>query len=332
MPIPKVYLFVGILSLLVCGNTAHAQLALDKEHLAVATEALDIAHNCDRALGELRLVSDSGRKAATYLLSMAKAYDCQSNTAKALQYYRQYIDKNPGEDSVKKRIAELTDENKNGASTQSSKAKAIYNAVKKGYTHKCISESDFVWGLNGNFYTGGKRTPHKTAIGFTNIYQSPFAKKHIQFEFESKIVYLTGGQKSWFAQALGVPASSVTKVPGTFGIAINVSVAPVIINRHAIALTVGPTLGVNACLMSYVDVTNASNEYSSPIMGTLTYGIKSALYAGRNFYTSLEYSVATRSSYSNELNTSTVTVPFKGNYLCVMVGIRGFGFPTYYRY
>ncbi len=324
----RLFLLTALSFFMLWAGTAQSQVALDNEHIITANKLLEGAYNCDGALGELRLVSDSGRTSSSYLLAMAKAFDCKENNQQAIMYYNRYLAIVPGADSVKRRIAALNDprNDERDVARQQKNANNLYKAVKNGYTHNCISERDFIYGLSYNNYISNGETPFKTAINFFNTYQFPFSKNRALFEFSSSVNYMTGGRKNWFAQVFDVPVSQVISVPGTFSAAIDLSVSAVIINKHALAVTAGPTIGIYASLMPDVNMNDVSNTYSNPILFTPTVGLRVAAYFGKHLYTALAYTIDTRSSFSNDISTGTTVTPFNGNSIGLTAGCRGMGY------
>lgn len=308
-----------------------AQTGLDTKHITDAQTALDAANNCESAINQLRLVSDSGKTTYIYLLTLARANDCRANRELALLYYKKYSAVQPGNDSVQQRIAELTAEKpyKQTVSEQEKKANAIYKSVKHGDYHNAISERDFAWGISFDVLTGGKETPYKQAFTLYNIQMLPFAHNHVQFELHSRIGYMTGGQKDWFAQVLNTTPDNITKVPGTVHASIDVAFNAVVLNKQKLAITVGPMSGLAFYLMPDASVNNASNDYTHPIMFSPTFGLRSSVYIRRHLVLGASYTVFTRYSYSNETQTGTTITPLNGNYLSLSVGIRGFGEPAY---
>jgi hypothetical protein len=209
----------------------------------------------------------------------------------------------------------------NNVDEQTRKAKAIYKSVKKGEGEKAIEgDGDFIWGLNYNFFTGGSGSPYTRAIGMYNIREILFAKRHVQFQFLSHIDYLSGGSNAWFSRVFDAP---VTKVYGTFRAGVGISFAAVVVDKHTVGVSVGPTAGILVGLMPNADVLG-SNGYDFPLLFTPTWGLRTNVYLGQHFFAAVAYTVATKSTFENG---PTIT-PLNDNFLSLSLGIRGFGEPA----
>ena len=215
----KKNILIGIFACL-ASTHVFAQLALDDQNIQKAKRAVDITHTCDDAFRYLRLVTDSGKTKQAYLLTIAKANDCKSNKEQAIYYYNKFLEKNPENDSVKKRVAELNDmKTQQGAVTKQEKqAKEFYKGAKKDFDRPCVNEKDFIWGLGCSIFTGGTDYPYKLSYSFYNLREYPFAKDRLLFGFYSDLAYTTGGQSNWFARVFNTTEADVTKVPGTISI------------------------------------------------------------------------------------------------------------------
>ena len=80
-----------------------------------ARTAID-AGNCDAASRNLNKVPPAARQQSDYLLTMGRAQDCMKNNEQALYYYNKYLAVRTEDDSVKRRVAELTDQKNRTAS------------------------------------------------------------------------------------------------------------------------------------------------------------------------------------------------------------------------
>ena len=81
----------------------------DSASIQFARNSLDVAHNCENALHFLSTVTETGKKDPQYNLLMGRTHDCKMNRAQAAYYYNKYLETNPGDDSIKRRAAELKD-------------------------------------------------------------------------------------------------------------------------------------------------------------------------------------------------------------------------------
>ncbi len=312
--------------------SAKGQLALDNQNIAQANNALGANHNCDNALMYLRMVSDSGKLKADYLLAIGKANDCKENGPQAIYYFTKYLELNPGDDTIKKRVAELKDQNnqKKEVTTEEKQANAIYKNAQKGknsHGRGGIYEKDFVWGFSGDQFTGGTNSPYKEEISLYNNYMFPMAKNRMLFECSVHIGVMAGGQKEWFARVFDCPIGNVKKVPGAMEGGFEISFSGVIINKHDFAWTAGPITGISLYTMPSIDVDSISNTYSSPVMISPIIGLSSEILLGKHVFMSLQYNYFLKSSFSNELNHETTVTPVNGNSLRFSIGLRGFGFP-----
>ena len=324
-----------LIILIACATCSHAigQLALDKQNILKAVKAVDVTHNCGQALMYLKLVSDSGKTSPEYLLTAARANDCSANNDQAIYYYGKFLEKNPGNDSVKKRISELKDPKSGKVAAEERNAKEFYKDVKSGRHQPCINENDFVWGLAADIFTGGASAPYKQAYSFFNLRQYPFAKKHLLFNFSAGIGYMTSGNKSWYGHVFDTTANDVSKVPGTIQVNIELSLDAVVINKHKFAISAGPLAGVTSFLMPDIYRTSeGTNEYTHPIMFSPVSGLRATLYVGKHFYSSIAYVIAFKSTYSNDLSSGTTVTGLSDNSLRISIGLRGYGEPNYYYY
>jgi hypothetical protein len=318
-----------IVMLVLYANESNGQTTLDKSHINKAKVALNEAQNCDAAIAALRMVSDVGKKSADYLLEQAKANDCKSKNAEAILYYNKYLEQNPGNDSVKLRVAVLTDQQSKGGAVrvQEENAKKHYKDAKSGFGRKCVSENDFTSGLGFQQFTGGKNNPYSWAINFVNTREYLFAQNKMMFDLLMDFGFLAKGQKSWFANALGTTPDDITKVRGSIQYDLQLGLHGIVINNQKNALAIGGYVGFNVYLMNDVDAVLAQTSYSNSVMFSPIMGVRSTYYIGQHFCVFAYYNYFMKSSYTNEDTYFKTVTPINGNSLNIGIGMRGFGQP-----
>ena len=315
------------LSFLCVAGYASAQTATDVQNIQKAKAAVDGPHRCEEALSYLRLITDSGRSTTDFLLTNAKAYDCKSNKEQAIFYYGKYLEQVPGNDSVKKRVAELKNDQAKAQNAKTNKQEVLVNRTYKQSRDggPCIDDNDFAWGFSCDMYTGGKSSPFKEAVNFFNVRQVPFAKNHLIFEFTTDLGIALGGRKDWFAHAFNTTTSDVTKVPGSVKIGIDADLCVVIINKHKFGLSAGPLIGISAGLMPDVYMDATSNDYSNPILFAPVTGVRTGFFVSRHFYFTASYLVFLKSSFSNDVQQGTTRTNLNCNSLTIGAGFRILG-------
>ncbi|PQJ11789.1 hypothetical protein CJD36_008315 [Flavipsychrobacter stenotrophus] len=113
---------------MMAASTLYAQT--DKEELEHARNAINVTKSCDDAMRFLSNVSAEGKTTAAYFMCMANAQDCKANNEQALYYYNKYLELQPKNDSIRKRVAELSD-----SKTQQARAANEERVAKEVYAN-----------------------------------------------------------------------------------------------------------------------------------------------------------------------------------------------------
>ena len=329
--------FFGFLTTIACCITVQlsAQTNSDQQNIQKAQNAISgTNHNCNDALMYLRLVSDSGKTVQDYLLTMANANDCKMNNEQAIFYYEKYLKINGGNDSVKKRIAELKDMQSNAGLVrqQEKKIKELYKGVKKGWYESCLEDEDFSWGFSTNLYSP-KNYPYATAVNFFNYRDYAFAKHRMMFSINSTAGYMIGGQKSWWTKVHNTTEDDIISIPGTVQVGLEIAFSAILINKQKYAITLGPNAGFSAMFMNGTKLKSIHNETSSFFLASPVYGLTSNFYLGKHLYAFMGYSIFTKKTFTNsEAKLGETKTVVDGNSLRFGIGMRGFGEPVMRRY
>ena len=289
--------------------TAHAQT--DNEYILQAKNTIQTTKNCDAVLGLLNKVSAAGKMSADYLLYMGKAHDCKSNDEQTLYYYNKYLGLQPADDSVRKRVAELTDK-KNQEARVANEINAVresyQNSSRKRYKKKKnngnklnINDNFWLWGLSMDRSLGGVNAPYK--VGVSGNYSGNYSiiHNHVILGYTFNGSYLFSPNKDWFSRVFGIPVSAVSGVNNGYSVSIVFAPAAVIINRHKFSLTVGPEIGGGFVYTPEVSETYGSGAaFDDGGDFGLSYGIRSnfGLWKSVAFYA--EYVTFSGKSVSTE--------------------------------
>src|ERR1039458_9756250 len=178
----------------------------DAENLDHAREALSVVHNCDDAIRFLSLVSIDTRSSADYLLCMARAQDCKTNNEQALYYYNKYLGVKPSDDSVKKRVAELSDlkNHKDKVDNEERTVSVTYRAAsghRKRHKGLNLNDNFNSIGMSGGLGTGGADAPFKSAISLNIIDGIPIIHDKVLLEFDGHSSFLLAPDNTWFSNA-----------------------------------------------------------------------------------------------------------------------------------
>jgi hypothetical protein len=310
---------------LIAGNVASAQQ--DAENLVKARNAVDVSHKCDEATRYLNLVSPAYRQTPEYILCMGKTQDCMQNNEQALYYYNKYLTLNPANDTVKRRVAELTDQKNHAGRTSNNgeqKAKEIYQTTSKNRKRrrKNLDDNYYSSGIGLGTALGGDKSPYKNSLDLQ--VSNGFMMIHDQavLDINSSTSILLSPNEPWFAKAAQAPAGSISNFDagGGFSEVITVGFSPVLINKKDVALTAGVMGGVDFYLLE-----NAGFDYYNTVISnkvTLCYGIKSNLYLGSHvmFFLDFLLNAANTADVSNGL--SSYTVPTSFNMMNIGVAVK----------
>lgn len=301
---------------------AHAQT--DAANLDLARKALDVEHKCDDALKYLNLVSPDSRLSADYILNMAKVQDCKQNSEQALYYYNKYLKLNAGNDSVTRRVAELTDQkNKKNrtlpAATGGSgadEAKAVYQTASKNKKRRrlCLTDNYSGSGMGYAMGLGGDKSPYKSALDFSGFYGFMAFHNKGLIDVNTSLGFLLSPNKTWFGNALQVPADNVGSVGGGFYVGLNLGLQAILLNEKSLALSAGPIIGFN--LTSFPQL-NSTGDIATNFHAI--YGLRSNLYLGENamFYLQLRFAGSSTASVSGYMGNYEVPT----NYNSIGLGI-----------
>jgi hypothetical protein len=304
----------------------------DDDQILHAKNALDVVHNCDDAMRFLNLVSTEGKQKPAYYLELAKANDCKSNFSQAIYYYNKFLEFQPASDSVKKRVAELSDEKAQKAKVaeESRLAREMYQSGSTGHKGNSSGHKDkkkrptlydnyYSLGIGYGFATGGDNAPYKNAFEISASDGFPVANNKLLLEFMFNSDFLINQNNTWFGNAFNIPASQVGSMGLCYSDNIVFGLLPVFINNKKLALAAGPMVGGNFLFLP----TDASNDYSfsASDIFSIYYGIKANLFLGNTAVIYLQYAQLGS-------KTATATLPYGGentlnsNYGQIMLGIR----------
>ena len=284
----------------------------DGENIRLAQNALDVSHICDNALNFLKMVSDSGKNSASYNLCMGRTQDCKLNTEQAIYYYSKYLDAVPSNDSVKKRIAELKD-NETQRRYKPNEERIARIAAEgppkhRRHRHNAISE-DYA-SLGAGYIVGlGTNAPYKSGvnIGFTGGYPIMHSKAVIETSVDGQ--FMLSPNTTWFANAFSVSPSDVSNVDmGCYGM-FHVGFYPVLINEKKQALTAGAFVGFSVLDLGSPAVNN-DDSYTNAITYSLNYGVKVSYFLGHSFICFLQLNLNTLNSISTTQSTTYINTEY----------------------
>ncbi|MFI5196524.1 MAG: hypothetical protein ACHQD8_05495 [Chitinophagales bacterium] len=319
-------LFALLLAIIVpIAFTAHAQT--DNEQIMHAKNAIQVTNNCDEALRYLDKVSINGKMTADYFLYMAKANDCKSNNEQAIYYYKKYLEFQPASDSIKKRVAELSDQKTRQARVANEErvAKASYQTVSKNKKkkHMSIDDNFMLLGVSYDIGLGGENAPYKKEISINYSGNFPIIHNHVTLGYTLNSGFLFSPNKKWFGSVFDMPDSEVSGVG--LGFAERLSFVPmaVIINRHKLSLTAGPEIGVG--FFYTPEVTNSYGGAASFNDGGdfgISYGLRTNLLVGDNVAFFIEYTTFSIKSVSSDYAGITQSTPVSHDMFQIGIGYR----------
>jgi hypothetical protein len=311
-----------------------ASAQTDAENILSAKNATDVTHNCYDAMRFLDKVSAEGKKKEDYLLTEAKAHDCKTNKETAIYYYKKYLELQPANDSVKKRVAELSDQVAQQAKV--AKQEVIINETyqyekkhssrRRKYDHSKkhlnIYDNYMTIGISGDVALGGANAPYKHGITADYTGGYPIIHKHVILGYSLTSGAQFGPNLPWFGNVFSMPASQVQGVG--MGLVEGLSFIPmsVIVNNRRLSLSVGPKIGFNFYYTPEpsVSIGGAASFNDGSDVG-LAYGLRANLFIG-DFGLFGEYSTFSIKSATAELNGVTYSTPVNRSVLRFGVAYR----------
>jgi hypothetical protein len=302
-------------------GSVNVKAQVDDDNIQKAKNALGISHSCDDALHFLAMVSADGRQKPDYYLEMGQANDCKTNTAQAIYYYNKYLEYQPANDSIKKRVAELTDKKTQDAKVadESRIAKNLYQGATKNKKKNRLnlSENYYSIGIGYGLATGGTDAPYKSSFELNSDYGFPVAKNKLLLEWSFNLDFLTNPSTDWFARAFQIPSSEVSGIGSSINYNISVGVMPVLLNKKDISLAAGPLLGIGISLLPDMgDYTFSSNNIFS-----FYYGLRGDLILGEYTIVYLQYAHSGTNTVTAELPIG-VTNSITNNQGMLTFGVR----------
>jgi hypothetical protein len=298
------------------------------------TDSLDILHaknaialsNCDNALNYLQMVSPDGKMTQNYFLYMAKANDCKQNNEQAIYYYKRYLEFDAGNDSVKLRVAELSDQKSQQAKAANEQrlANASYHSVSKNKRHKKkhlnIDDSYNTFGIAYDFALGGNNAPYKHGISFNWTGNYPVAHNKIILGYILNSDLLFSPNNNWFANVYELTPDQISGVDIGYNYHISFHAQVVLVNKTKMSLTAGPFIGVG---MTYIP--DPSFSYGGAVTSEdgvdygLCYGLRANLHIGEVFTVFGEYAHITPTSYHTDYGGNTFS--YEDNRDLLRIGI-----------
>jgi hypothetical protein len=295
-----------ITGLCMTGSNLYAQT--DDDNIQQARATLDAQHNCDGALRYLSLVSADGHTKAAYNLQMGRANDCKTNIAQAIYYYNKFLEFQPANDSVKRRVAELSDDKAQQARVANEERIArgmneehtphSSHTKKSKKKHYCLEDNYYSFGIGYGMALGGDNAPYKSAFEVNGDYGFALAKNKLLLECSFNADFLTNPSIDWFARACELSSSQVSGLASGFDYNIHFALMPVVVNKKNIALAVGPLAGIG--FISISDMGDYSFETGNA--ACLYYGARANLFLGQYAIIYLQYG-------QMGANTATVDLP-----------------------
>ena len=303
--------------------TSNAQT--DDEEIAHAKGALSVTGSCDDALRFLDKVSAQGKTTPDYLLCSARANDCKSNNGQAIYYYNKYLVLQPANDSVKKRVAELSDLQAQQARVANeeglAKASFEHGKYKQKKKRMVINDSYMMTGLSYDFSFGGDNAPYKNAVTLNGSGNYPIRHNSFTLGYSLSSSFLISQNANWYSKVFQIP---VEEVPGPgMGFAETIMFLPmaVLVNKHNIALTAGPEIGFGLIIMSALSDSYGGVSTNSTQSFGLSYGLRSDLLLGRGFAFFIEYAGSGIRSVTTEAAGVSQSIPV--NHDMFRIGICG---------
>lgn len=268
--------------------------------------------NCDMGSLLLKTISDSGKETANYVQLMMELYVCRNEPKYAIEYYQKFIAMKPQDSGRVKLLltkAGVDPHKRNGGIEQRSKR---------------LNHQFTMFNIGKGFCTGGNKATHKgyTEISFERYI--PLFKKHAYLTGGLHATLFTGLNKTWYAAALGVPASDIRKIGPFGGPLVDLGLLVNVYKKADLLIAAGPTAGV----LAYLDmsgrekVTNTYEPYKQNLETSSTvWGLKARLIYKKKWgaylnYTKLlkdqvsatSYINYTSSDYKVPLNMGIITI------------------------
>ena len=306
--------------------TARAQT--DNENIMHAKSALDTSKKCDDALRALDKMSADGKNSADYFLCAGRAHDCKSHNAQAIYYYNKYLELQPANDSVKKRVAELTDQ-KTEQTVVASKEATINNIYqysskkKKRKKHKNISSNYSLISATYGMGLGGADAPYKKGIDFEFSGNYPIVHDRVTLGYSLNTGFLFSPNTNWFSNVFAVPVSSVSGVNTGYSESLSFIPMAVLVNTRKISLSAGPEIGIG---LFYTP--EPENSFGGAVTFNddadfgISYGLRSNLLIGSALGFFIEYTTFSVKSVSTEYGGVTQSIPVNHDMLKISISYR----------
>ncbi len=239
-----------------------------------------------------------------------------------LKVYNKYLEAKPGTDSVKKRVAELSD--KKNEKAKVANEVAVVKDVYRSNSHSTRLKKKQHLNLMDNYYSsgigygigfGGDKCPYKGAVSFNATDGFVIAKGKAVVDLAFNSAFLVSANKTWFYNAYQAPPGANLDVSGIgYSESVTLGLFPVAVNNKNLSLAVGPMAGVNFYIIS------GNYSYGSiDSKITLCYGVKTNLYLGENVMFFMQLML-------NAANTATLSDTYSGysvptNYNMLNIGI-----------
>ncbi len=302
------------------------QTKSDTLNIQKAVIAIDGMHKCNEGIVYLNMVSEASKNNPTYILTMAKAYDCLSKNSEAIKYYEQYVAIDRTNAAANKRLIALKDEENNSAvvKQQERRIKNFYKGVKHGNKSYTLNDNEYCWGIGSALMLGGQKSPYLGGLDLNLISSVPFANNHWLFKINAAIGFLNGGKKTWFASVLNTTEDDITDIPAAFHGRMNLAFAAVVTNKRRYAITVGPDFGFESLVLPEISMKTDFKNYSKKSIYTPFIGLTTCYLFGEHFYSSLSYSFSTVSTFKNEnIPLAATETPLNASSIRLVIGFRG---------
>ena len=236
-------------------------------------------NNCDDALKALRSVTDNDKKNPEYDLLMGRSYDCKKSWEQADYYYSRYLQATPGNDSVKKRSADIK-----GMIAHNTKAIIAQHkdaTEEQKHANKRAKRTRFpvLYRNFGNLGLGyllglGEKAPYAQGVGFY-VGGGYVLAPRVVLDLDIQSQYMFSMNRPWFRNAFGgVEPASSTGYGGVFSL----GCSGALFNTKKHALSLGGFTGAG-----YFVVGNdggAPDALPDPSAVSLCYGAKASYYMG----------------------------------------------------
>ena len=307
-------------------NATNVKGQNDTMILELARKALDANHNCESSLNFLNSLSPDGKKSQTYYLLMGRAEDCKMNNQQALFYYNKFVESDPGNDSVKLRIAQLKD-NASGVGLTANELRvtkadaAQTKNLKKNRKKKVLRDNFVTMGL-GYVVSTGANAPFGSGVSIDASSDFLKIKDKALIEFSSSSQFMFHPNADWFSNAFGLTTNESSAMSG-FTEIVTLGLMPILRNKKTTAIAAGPYVGFVFNSLGVLPVNSFSN-YDNVTMDqfALCYGLKVNYVVTESLLFNLNLNIKSITSIDNSSSaslTGSTSVPV--NLTTISLGI-----------